>query len=199
MYVSVCESGRQTESLYELTYMDGCFSVRVAADSRLSASAPCLLTRTLLVVPCSRSQILGVWLIVVSSEALALARGHHSDFVGPTVAVGAMELDTLHARVRWNAAVVWRVAEPPLAPKDGVAHQVSRKALTWTHKLIHWLGTATRTISDVAGRAQLSAAQLRGFYTWTGSKRENKLRPETVLHLLLMKFLGKCGFMDQLF
>lgn len=111
--------------------MEGCFSVRVAADSRLSASAPCLLeTCTLLVVPCSlRSLILGIRLIVVSGKALALAGGHHSDFVGPTIAVGAVELYTLYAVVRWNATVVSRAAPPPLAPKDGVEHQVSRQAL----------------------------------------------------------------------
>lgn len=190
----MCLWERQTESLYEFTHTEGCFSVRVAADGRLSASAPCLLTCTFLVVPWSLGcRILGIWLVVVSGEALALAGGHHSDFVGPSVAVGAVELDTLHAVVRWNATEVRRAAAPPLAPKNRVEHQVSRQTLAWTHKLIHWLGTTTRTISDVAGRAQLSAAQLRGFYTWTESKRENKLRAEIVLHLLLMKLLGNCG------
>lgn len=98
-------------------------SVGVAADSRLSASASCLLdTCVLLVAPCFLGRFLGVRQIVVPGVAFALARGHHSDFVGPVLAVRALQLDALGAGMGRNAAVVGCVAAPPLAPEDGVGH-----------------------------------------------------------------------------
>lgn len=66
---------------------------------------------------------------MVAGVAFALAGGHHPDFVGPVLAIGALQLDALGAGMSWNAAVVGRVAAPPLAPDDGVGHAVSRQAL----------------------------------------------------------------------
>lgn len=95
-------------------------------------------------------------------EALALAGRHHADFVSPSVAVGAVQLDPLRPGVGRDAAVFRGVAPPPLAPRDGVRQEVTGHALSRAHQLPDGLSAATRSVGDVTSGTQLSAAQLRG-------------------------------------
>lgn len=101
---------------------------------------------------------------MVRPEALALAGGDDADFVSPSVAVRALQLHPAGPGVRRDAAVVRRAAPPPLPAADGVRHEASGHALARAHQLLHRLGAAAGSIGDVAGGAQLPAAQLRD--TW---------------------------------
>lgn len=75
----------------------------------------------MLPVPLRFGHLFGLRLIMVGSEALALARRHHTDFVSPGVAsVGTVQLDPLCPGMGRDAAVFRSVAPPPLAPRDGV-------------------------------------------------------------------------------
>lgn len=140
-------------------------SVRVPRErSAVLAPAVLLAARRL-------GQLLGVRLVVVRPEALALAGGHHPDFVSPSVAAGALQLDPPRAGVRWHAAVIRGAVPPPLSADDGVRHEVGGKALARAHQLPDGLGAAAGAIGDVAGGAQLPAAQLRG--TWRGESAVN--------------------------
>lgn len=100
----------------------------------------------------------------MSPEPLTLARGHRADFVSPSVAVGAAQLDPPGPGVSRDAAVLRGAAPPPLGAADGVGHEVRRKALARTHQLLDGFGAAAGPVCDVAGGAQLPAAQLRR--TW---------------------------------
>lgn len=101
---------------------------------------------------------------MVRPEPLALAGGHYAEFVSPSVAIGAAQLDPPGPGVSRDAAVLRGVAPPPLATADGVGQKVRREALARAHQLLDGFGAAAGSISDVAGGAQLPAAQLRG--TW---------------------------------
>ncbi len=105
---------------------------------------------------------------MVGPEALALAGGDHADFVSPSVAVGTMQLDPPRPGVGRDAAVVRSAAPPPLAASDGVRHEVCGQALARANQLLDRLGTAARSVGDVAGGTQLPTAQLRG--TWVGEQ-----------------------------
>lgn len=80
-------------------------SVRVV-DQRRVVLAPLLQQPTVLPVALPLWHLFGLRLVVVGPEALALAGGNGADFVRPCVAVGTMQLDSLHARVGRDAAVV---------------------------------------------------------------------------------------------
>lgn len=101
---------------------------------------------------------------MMGPEALALAGGDHADFVSPSVAVGTLELDPPCPGVGRDAAVLRRIVPPPLPASNGVGHEVRRHTLARAHQLLEGFGTAARSICDVTGGTQLSAAQLRG--TW---------------------------------
>lgn len=117
----------------------------------------------MLPVPLRPGHLLGLGLVMVRPEALALTGRHHADFVSPGVAsAGTMERDPLGSGMCRNAAVFCGVAPPPLAPGDGVGQEVAGHALTRAHQLPDGLGAATGAVCDVASGAQLSAAQLRG-------------------------------------
>lgn len=136
-------------------------SVRVAHQRRV-VLAPIL--RQALLAALRLGHLLGHRLVVVGPEALALAGRDHADLVSPSVAVGTLQLDAARPGVRRDAAVVRGAAPPPLAPHDGVGHEVRGKTLARTHQLLDGLGAAARSVGDVAGGPQLPAAQLRG--TW---------------------------------
>lgn len=143
----------------------GCWrgaSVRVAHQRRRVVLAPVLRQTTVLLVALRLRDLLGLGLVVVGPEALALAGGDHADFVSPSVAVGTLQLHPPRPGVGRDAAVVRGAAPPPLAAADGVGHEVRRHALARTHQLLHGLGTAARSVGDVTGGAQLPTAQLRG-------------------------------------
>lgn len=114
--------------------------------------------------------LLGLRLVVVSPEPLALAGRHHAQFVSPGVAVGAAQLDPPGPGVSRHAAVLRGAAAPPLGPADGVGHEVGREALARAHQLLDGLGAAAGSVCDVAGGAKLPAAQLRG--TWGEERGE---------------------------
>lgn len=116
----------------------------------------------MLPVPLRFGHLLGLRLVVVGPEALALAGRHHTDFVSPSVAAGTVQLDPLRPGVGRDAAVFRSVAPPPLAPRDGVGQEVAGHALSRAHQLTDGLGAATGSVRDVASGTQLSAAQLRG-------------------------------------
>lgn len=116
----------------------------------------------MLPVPLRFGHLLGLRLVVVGPEALALAGRHHADFVSPSVAAGTVQLDPLRPGVGRDAAVFRSVAPPPLAPRDGVGQEVAGHALSRAHQLPDGLGAATGSVRDVASGTQLSAAQLRG-------------------------------------
>lgn len=120
--------------------------------------------RRALLAPLPPQDLLGLRLVVVSPEPLTLAGGHYADFVSPSVAVGALQLDPPGPGVSRDAAVLRGVAPPPLAAADGVGHEVRWQALARAHQLLDGFGAAARSIGDVAGGTQLPAAQLRG--TW---------------------------------
>lgn len=138
-------------------------SVRIVNQRRVALASP---LRWALPVARPPQDLLGLRLVVVSPEPLALAGGHQAHFVSPGVAVGALQLDPLGPGVSRDAAVFRRVAPPPLAAADGVGHEVGGEALARAHQLLDGLGAAAGSVSDVAGGAQLPAAQLRG--TWVG-------------------------------
>lgn len=102
--------------------------------------------------------LLGLRLVVVSPEPLALAGGHRADFVSPSVAVGAAQLDPPGPGVSRDAAVLRGAAPPPLGPANGVGHEVRRQALARAHQLFDGFGAAAGPIGDVASGAQLPAA-----------------------------------------
>lgn len=131
-------------------------SVRVAGQRRV------VLAPAVLLVARPLGDLLGLRLVVVRPEALALARGDHADFVSSGVAAGTLQLHPPRPRVRRDAAVVRGVAPPPLAASDGVGHEVRRHALAGAHQLFDGLGAAARSVGDEAGGTQLPAAQLRG-------------------------------------
>lgn len=108
--------------------------------------------------------LLGLRLVVVSPESLTLAGSHRADFVSPSVAVGTAQLDPPGPGVSRDAAVLRGVAPPPLDAADGVGHEVRRQALARAHQLLDGFGAAAGSVCDVAGGAQLPAAQLRR--TW---------------------------------
>lgn len=97
-------------------------------------------------------------------EAFALAGSDDADFVSPSVAVGTVQLHPPCPGVSGDAAILRRVAPPPLPSGDGVGHEVRGHALTRTHQLLHGFGAAAGSVGDVASGTQLPAAQLRG--TW---------------------------------
>lgn len=118
--------------------------------------------RRALLVSLPPQDLFGLRLVVVSPEALTLAGGHYADFVSPSVAVGALQLDPPGPGVSRDAAVLRGVAPPPLAAADGVGHEVRWQALARAHQLLDGFGAAARSIGDIAGGTQLPAAQLRG-------------------------------------
>lgn len=103
---------------------------------------------------------------MVSPEPLTLAGSHHADFVSPSVAVGAAQLDPPGPGVSRDAAVLRGVAPPPFATADGVGQEVRGQALARAHQLLDGFGAAAGPICNIASGAQLPAAQLRG--TWVG-------------------------------
>lgn len=143
-------------------------SVRVSHQRRVVVVVvlfPVLRLRAaVLLVALRLGQLLGLRLVVVRPEALALAGGDHADFVSPCVAVGTLQLHPLRPGVRRDAAVVRGAAPPPLAPADGVGHEVGRHALARAHQLPDGFGAAAGSVGDVTGGTQLPAAQLRD--TW---------------------------------
>lgn len=104
--------------------------------------------------------LLGHGLVVMGSEAFALAGGDHADFVSPSVAIRTLQLDPPCPKVRRDAAVVRCAAPPPLAAANGVWHEVCWHALARTHQLLNRFGTAARSVGDVTGGTQLPAAHL---------------------------------------
>lgn len=142
-------------------------SVRVARQCRRGVLAPVALLAAL-----RPRHLLGLRLVVVGPEALALAGGDHADFVSPGVAAGTVQLEPPRPRVGRHAAIVRGASPPPLAAGDGVGQEVRRHALARAQQLLHRLGTAARPVGDVAGGAQLPAAQLRG--TCTSTKIQQK-------------------------
>lgn len=89
--------------------------------------------RRALLVSLPPQDLFGLRLVVVSPEALTLAGGHYADFVSPSVAVGALQLDPPGPGVSRDAAVLRGVAPPPLAAADGVGHEVRWQALARAH------------------------------------------------------------------
>lgn len=108
--------------------------------------------------------LLGLRLVMMRPEALALAGGDHADFVSPSVAVRTLQLDPPRPGVCRDAAVFRSVIPPPLSASDGVGHEVRGHTLARAHQLLDGFGTAARSVGDVTGGTQLPAAQLRG--TW---------------------------------
>lgn len=130
--------------------------------------------RGTLLVALPPQDLLGLRLVVVSPEALTLAGGHRADFVSPSVAVGALQLDPSGPGMSRDAAVFRVAAPPPLASADGVGHEVRRQALARAHQLLDGFGAAARSVGDVAGGTQFPAAQLRG--AW-GKKTNIGIKP----------------------
>lgn len=93
--------------------------------------------------------VLHLWLVVVGSEALALAGRHNTDFVSPSVAVGTLQLNSPCPGVGRDAAVVRGTAPPPLTAHDRVWQEMRWHALAGAHKLLDRFGTATRSVCDV--------------------------------------------------
>lgn len=139
-------------------------SVRVANQRRV-VLVPVLRQTTVLLCALPLRNLLGLRLVVVGPEALALAGGDHADFVSPSaVVVGTLQLHPPRPGVSGDAAVFRAVAPPPLPAGDGVGHEVRGHALARAHQLLDGFGAAARSVGDVTGGTQLPAAQLRR--TW---------------------------------
>lgn len=134
-------------------------SVRVA-DHRRVVLAPVLRQAIVLLVALPLRDLLGLRLVMVRPEALALAGGDHADFVSPSVAVWTLQLDPPRPGVGRDAAVFRGVIPPPLPAGDGVGHEVRGHALPRAHQLLDGFGAAAGSVGDVTGGAQLPAAQL---------------------------------------
>lgn len=65
-----------------------------------------------------RGQLLDIRLVVMASEAFALARCDYSDFVCPVWSVRTLELYPLSAGVSWDAAVIGGAVSPPFSPEN---------------------------------------------------------------------------------
>lgn len=138
-------------------------SVRVARPRRVGL-APVLRRATVLLVALPPRDLLDLRLVVMGSEALALAGCDHAHFVSPSVAVGTVQLDPPCPGVGRDAAVLRGGVPPPLAAGDGVGHEARGHALARAHQLLGGFGAAAGSVCDVTGGPQLPAAQLRG--TW---------------------------------
>ena len=167
-------------------------SVRVAQQCRRVVLAP-LLRQTLLAAWRLR-HLLGLRLVVVGPEALALAGGDHADFVSPSVAVGTLQLHPPRPGVGRDAAVVRGAAPPPLAAADGVGHEVRRHALARAHQLLHGFGAAAGSVGDVTGGAELPAAQLSGT-----CRLESKNITVTLVAADQDKHFLKCSTLEKTF
>lgn len=148
-------------------FLSSAASVRVPHQRRAVLAA---LRRqaAVLLVALPLGDLLGLRLVVVRPEALALAGGHHADFVSPSAAARTLQLDPLRPGVSRDAAVLRGVAPPPLASGDGVGHEARGQALARAQQLLDGLGAAAGSVRDVTGGVQLPAAQLRR--TWVGEQ-----------------------------
>lgn len=102
---------------------------------------------------------------MLSGVALTLAGGHHSDLVGPSAAVLALEPDPLSPGPVNDATPLLGVAAAPVPPgvtptPDPVGQQVGRQTLPSTHQLLDGVDTGALAIRDVLGGPQLPAAHL---------------------------------------
>lgn len=69
-------------------------------------------------------EVLQLGLVVVASVALALAGRDRSEFVSPSLLLGAAHLDALRASVSRDAAKIQGVLAPPLPSSNRVGKEV---------------------------------------------------------------------------
>lgn len=115
--------------------------------------------------------VLVPWIVLLSGEALALAGGHHVDFIDPGAAVVALQLDPLGPGPVYDAAPVLTVLPAPVSlvetpDPDPVGRQMSWQTLPGTHQLFDGVDAGALTVRDVLCGSEFPAFQLALVWVW---------------------------------